>query len=90
MSYEENELKMIEELAGLFFKAEDIAVVLEIDPQEFSCEIKLGESEAAKVFARGWLNSERELRKSVYESAINGSNPAQLIMLEFNKNNKNA
>ena len=88
MNYKEVELAMIQEMAGLFFKAEEIAIVLEIDPQVFACEIKIGESEASRRYNMGWIASERELRKSVYESATNGSNPAQLIMFELNKSNK--
>lgn len=90
MSCEEDELKMIEELAGLFFKTEEIAIVLEKDPEQFSCEIKLGESEASRIFTKGWMESERKIRQSIFDSAVNGSNPAQVIMLEYIKTNKHA
>jgi len=90
MNYTDDELDTIEQMAGLFFKPEEIALVLEIDPDDFSAEIKIGDNEASKRFNKGWLSSDIELRKSVYESATNGSNPAQIMMFELNKNNKNA
>ncbi|MFZ4413674.1 MAG: hypothetical protein ACOYOV_11360 [Bacteroidales bacterium] len=90
MNYKESELQTIEELAALFFKPSEIAIVLEINAEEFVAEIKLEEGEAYRRYKKGWLTSEIELRKSVFESATNGSNPAQNMMLDYNKNNRYA
>jgi len=90
MNYTEKELEIIEELSGLFFKPEDIAVILERNVEAFAAEIKLETGEAFSRFKKGWLTAEIELRKSVKESAINGSNPAQIIMFNLNKKNNYA
>ena len=39
MNYKESELQTIEELAALFFKPSEIAIVLEINAEEFIAEI---------------------------------------------------
>ena len=90
MSYTEDELITIEEMGGLFFKPEDIAIILGINKEEFSSEIKVEESEAYKRYKKGWLTAEITLRKSVMESAENGSNPAQVMMFDLNKKNNYA
>ncbi|MFZ4412675.1 MAG: hypothetical protein ACOYOV_06295 [Bacteroidales bacterium] len=88
--FDDKELQVIEDLAGLFFKAEEIAAVLEVDPLEFTTLIIFGANPAHARFMKGWLEAEFKLRKSISDSASNGSNPAQNLMLQFLNNNKNA
>lgn len=90
MSYKEDELQQIEEMGELFFSAADIAIILEIDPDKFISEIRMENTEAYKRYKKGWLTSEIKLRKSIMESAENGSNPAQQLMFEINKRNNHA
>ena len=89
MEFTEKELQTIEELASLFFSLKDIAIVLEKNPEEFISIINLEEGIAYSMYKKGWIASEIEIRKSLMESATNGSSPAQEMMLEINKNNKN-
>ncbi|MFZ4414426.1 MAG: hypothetical protein ACOYOV_15180 [Bacteroidales bacterium] len=88
MNYDPEELTTIEELAALFFSIADIAAVLEVDIDAFSCDLLDESSEAYKSYKKGWMTSEIALRKSVLESATNGSNPAQSLMIQYNKDNR--
>ncbi len=90
MEFSDKELQTIEELASLFFSLKDIAIVLEKDPDEFAALINLEEGLPYSMYKKGWIASEIEIRKSLLESATNGSSPAQEMILEINKNNKNA
>jgi len=88
MNLTEDQLSEIEQMAGLFFSIEDIADNLECNDQQLEdiqldCQLKQGEF--YKAFRRGWLTSEVKLRKSIEKAAENGSNPAQQMMLNFQK-----
>jgi hypothetical protein len=89
-NFDEDQLQTIEDMAGLFFKTDEIAVVLEVDPIDFSAHILYGGNPAHARFMKGWMEAEYKLRKSISDSAANGSNPAQNIMLNFLNNNRNA
>lgn len=67
---DEELVKEIEELAGLFFTANEIQVITGADPQ--SIDFK-------KAFRRGSLKSEAEIRKSIIQLAKDGSSPAQTL-----------
>ena len=90
MNYTAKELETIEEMGALFFAPTDIAILLEKDVDSFLNEIRLESSEAYKRYKLGWLTAEITLRKSVMQSAENGSNPAQVMMFELNKKNNYA
>ena len=84
-----NEIKL---LAGLFFSVEDIITAIEIsinDEEKFT-EIILNQRDhpAFKAYHTGRLESEIELRKSIKQAALNGSNPAQNVMIDFYKKTK--
>lgn len=87
MNYTEEELVLIEELGGLFFSSKEISIILEIPDDILSSEIKLETGEAYNRYKKGWLTNEIKLRKSILESALNGSNPAQVLMLKINQKN---
>ncbi|MFZ4414288.1 MAG: hypothetical protein ACOYOV_14490 [Bacteroidales bacterium] len=89
-NFDEDQLQTIEDMAGLFFKTDEIAVVLEVDPLDFATLISFGGNPAHARFMKGWMEAEYKLRKSISDSAANGSNPAQNIMLDFLINNRNA
>ncbi len=89
MNYTQEELQTIEDMAALFYSYKDIAIVLEVDVEEFKAQMRLEESDAYSRYQKGWITSDMSIRKSLLESAINGSSPAQMMLMELNKDNKN-
>ena len=88
MNYTDEELQSIEDMAALFFSLKDIAIILEKDVEDFTAEINLEEGLAYSRYKKGWIGAEIEVRKSIMESAINGSSPAQVMILEMNNINR--
>ena len=89
MNYTQEELQTIEDMAALFYSYKDIAIVLEVDVEEFKALMRLEEGNAYSRYQKGWITSDMSIRKSLLESAINGSSPAQMMLMELNKDNKN-
>ncbi len=82
------QLSEVEEMAGLFFSVEDIADNLELDEfslEEIQSDMQLKRGDFYKAYRRGWLCSQVKLRKQIEKAAENGSNPAQQMMLNFQK-----
>ncbi len=80
------QLKSIEEMASLFFAPQEIAVNLEIgDVEKFCAMLGLREGDAWNAFQRGRLRTEAQLRSAIRQAALNGSSPAQQMMIEFLK-----
>ena len=93
MNLNEEQLNEVEELAGLFFSPEDIAVNLELNEEEteyFStaAECKNTKAPIVAAFIRGRLSTEIELRKAIKQSAMNGSSPSQQMMLNYLKESR--
>ncbi len=93
MNLTEEQLKEVEELAGLFFSPEDIAVNLELDEEDseyFSeaVEFKTTGAPIVAAFYRGRISTEIELRKAIKQSAMNGSSPSQQMMLNYLKESR--
>ena len=90
MNLSEEQLNMVEEMAGLFLPPEMIAVNLELnekDSEEFLIGV-INEYTRMKIVAayfKGRLQSEIELRRSIKQSANNRSSPSQQMMLNFKK-----
>lgn len=68
-------------MAGLFFTPEEIAINLEVDPDDFANLIKAQSGDAYKYYMAGRFSSDVELRKAVQQAALNGSTPAQQTMI---------
>jgi hypothetical protein len=88
MNLTEDQLKEIEDMAGLFFSVEDIADNLELDESQLETlqlDMQLKRGQFYKAYRKGWLISEVKLRRSIEKAADNGSNPAQQMMLNFQK-----
>lgn len=88
MNLSEEQLSEVQEMAGLFFAIEDIADNLELTEAQvedllLDCQLRMGEF--YKAYRRGWLTSEVKLRKAIEKAAENGSNPAQQMLLDFQK-----
>lgn len=93
MNLSEEQLKVVEEMAGLFFSPEMIAVNLELkeDEKEYfiaAVECKNTNNPLVAAYFKGWLESEIELRKAIKQSAKNGSSPSQQQMLNYQKDGK--
>lgn len=88
MNLTEDQLNEVQQMAGLFFAIEDVADNLEFTESELEdllldCQLKVGEF--YKAYRRGWLIAEVKLRKAIEKAAENGSNPAQQMLLDFQK-----
>jgi len=83
MNLTEEQLKVIEEMAELFFFPHEIAENIEVDAVDFCLEVINTESPAGKAYSTGTLKGEIPLRKAISQAALNGSNPAQQMMLTF-------
>ena len=93
MNFSEEQLKEIEDMAGLFFGAEDIAINLELNEEQteaFGSRIDSKNSTFPEVAAylRGRLTAKIVMRKAIKQSAQNGSSPSQQQMLNFLKDSK--
>ncbi len=93
MNLSEEQLSMVEEMAGLFFSPEMIAVNLELsedDTDYFILGIKLNSTHIPMVasYFKGWLEAEISLRKAIKQSAMNGSSPSQQMMMNYKREGK--
>jgi hypothetical protein len=88
MNLTEEQLSEIREMAGLFFPIEDIAENIEENIEEIETEMTLKAGDFYTAYRAGWLEAEIKLRKSIQQAAENGSNPAQQMLLNFQKNAK--
>lgn len=72
----------IEDLAGCFFTPDDIAIVLQLDLNEFN-GIRFEMDDFRIPYQRGKLLKEAEVRKAILKMAVAGSSPAQLMAVEI-------
>lgn len=90
MNLNEEPLKMVEEMAGLFFSPEMIAVNLELNNEDTDYFIAAIEGKNTRnplvaSYFKGWLEAEITLRKAIKQSAMNGSSPSQQMMLNYQR-----
>ena len=78
----------LENYASLMFTREEIAIILEVDPMELKTILKIGDSSASRAFQRGRLKREAEVRKGIFDLALNGSSPAQAFAMKIIENAK--
>lgn len=89
----EEELIEMEKMAGLFFSPEHICIAMGWDLsvlESFNLAIEsmdINDTLYGHYF-KGRISAEIELRQSIKQAARNGSNPAQLTMLDFHKNSQ--
>ncbi len=74
----------IEEFAGLFFKPDDIAIVMDLDLKEFNGS-RFEMDDFRIPFLRGKLLKEAAFRKKVLELALKGSTAAQILIKDMIK-----
>lgn len=83
MHLTQEQLDEVTTMAQLFYSPSDIAINIEVDPEEFALAISAQHNEIYKAYRRGWLTSDIKLRKSIMASAENGSNPAQQMLRQI-------
>lgn len=87
MNLTEEQLEEVERLAGLFFHPADIMTIIGIpihDTDRFFDIIGFEkENPLFQSYHKGRLTANVELRQAVKQAALNGSNPAQNMMVEF-------
>lgn len=75
----------IEELASLFFTDEEIVVIMQLPEDTLQ---RLNVDDFYLPFKRGRLKKEAELRKSIFNLAVNGSSPAQILATQIIKDSE--
>jgi uncharacterized protein with PIN domain len=76
MNFNEQQLSEIEKFGALLFSPNEIAIILEIDEDEFSEEIQNKKTKASK----GFLMTKAGVRESIIEMAKRDSSPAQTLV----------
>ena len=89
----EEELLEVEKMAGLFFSPEQICIAMGWGLsilESFNLAIEAMDSNDTLYghYFKGRISAEIELRQSIKQAARNGSNPAQVTMLDFHKNSR--
>jgi len=93
MNLNEDQLSEIEQMAGLFFSPEDVAVNLEMDEEDTELFLaavatRNTKNDLAGAYLRGWLSAEITLRKAIQQSALNGSSPSQQMLLNYQRESR--
>ncbi len=84
----EDLLDQIEEMSSLMLCKNDIATMLELDPDEFVNVLEDKAGEAWKRFQTGRMKTITQVRKSIFELAANGSSPAQTEAMKIIRESK--
>ena len=77
MNLTEEQIKEIEELAGLFLEADEIAVLTNIDIDVFNQQLERKKGDIYLAYLRGKTVSKREIHQNVVKMAKHGSPQAE-------------
>lgn len=83
MELTEEQLKEIQSFAEAFMDPDTIAMILQIDREEFRKEIRTENSPAYIAFMTGMLKTEAAIRKATITFAKQGSTPALTAAIKF-------
>ncbi len=83
MNLTDEQLKSIEELAGLFLGPEEIAILMDIDGEEFQELVSLKKGAAWMAYFRGKTVSKRDIHLNVIKMAKHGSPKAEELAREM-------
>lgn len=83
MKLSEADLQQLEEFGSIALPLDDVAVILQVNPEELHAACSEPTSLEHQRYNAGFLRLKSELRKSIKDSAIQGSNPAQNLMIRF-------
>lgn len=78
-----DDLGTIQQMAELFYCFEDICICLETDKEDFYEDFVNKTGEFYRTYMTGFLTGDMKLRKSIQNSANNGSHPAQQLLLKI-------
>lgn len=81
MTYTHEQLAKIEELAALYIRPSEIAVMLDLHEELFKADIAAADSPARRAYLRGKLSQKLEIRRQMASLARVGS-PLALEMSE--------
>lgn len=73
IDYTPQQLEQVEKLASIYMKITDIALVIEVDPDELRADISNEKSEVSRRYRRGKANSKAELLAQEMQLAKVGS-----------------
>jgi hypothetical protein len=73
MDYNNQILKEVEELAGLFLDPEEIAILLDLDIDEFSRQLRLKQGCLYRSYFMGKTLAKKEIHTNVVKMAKHGS-----------------
>lgn len=90
MKLSEADLLQLEEFGSIALPLDDVAVILQVNPEELHAACSEPTSLEHQRYNAGFLRLKAELLKSIKESATQGSNPAQTIMIRFIEQIENA
>ena len=85
MNLNEEQLKEIEEYAGLMFTIKEIAIIMNLSYSDLKEEVKNENGNVYLSFKKGRLLIEAKIRKSIFDLAEDGSSPAQSLSLDLIK-----
>jgi hypothetical protein len=85
MDLSKEQLDQVEQFAGIGYSPSEIADILGLDAQAFTNEIR-AKTPARNHFRRGLLLEMGKVLEAVKKSAIDGSSPAQTLMLKQYEN----
>ena len=88
MNLTTDQLKEIESMASLFFTPEEIAINIEVDPDEFVEMLVAKTGDGYKRYIKGSLSTEVDLRRAILKAALHGSTPAQQMMRDWQNRSK--
>lgn len=77
MNLTEEQIKEIEELAGLFLEPDEIAVLTNIDIDVFNQQLERKKGDIYLAYLRGKTISKREIHQNVVKMAKHGSPQAE-------------
>lgn len=77
------QLSTIEEMAYQLFTPSQIALILEVDCDDFLTEVEASGTPVHKAYYSGYLRQLSETRRDTIKAARNGSNPAQVELCKF-------
>lgn len=83
MKWNEEQLKLVNDFAELYFTPKEIAVILQVDAEEFLLEMEDESSQASIAFLRGRLMAKASIRKKLFLLAGQGSSQAQALVLKL-------
>lgn len=73
MNYTEKQLEMIERLASIYMRPSEIALLLDVTPEQFRSDINTHDSPAYKAYHKGKITQKIEVQKQMAILAKVGS-----------------